>query len=60
MQPTSEKCSYVELSCKEDSLKENWFCFKQNQDKYIKIIEWFCERLWDGVHEDSQTWRWSL
>jgi len=33
MQPTSEKCSYLEeLSCKEDSLKENWFCFNQNQD----------------------------
>jgi len=33
MQPTSEKCSYFEeLGCKEDSLKENRFCFNQNQD----------------------------
>jgi len=33
MQPTSEKCSYLEeLSCKEYSLKENQSCFNQNQD----------------------------
>jgi len=33
MQPASEECSYLEeLSCEEDSLKENRFCFKQNQD----------------------------
>jgi len=33
MQPASEKCSYLEeFSCKEDSLKENQFCFNQNQD----------------------------
>jgi len=33
MQPASEKCSYLEeLSCKEDSLKENLSCFNQNQD----------------------------
>jgi len=33
MQPASEKCSYLEeLSCKEDSLKANRFCFNQNQD----------------------------
>jgi len=32
MQPTPEKCNYLEeLSCKEDSLTENWFCFNQNQ-----------------------------
>jgi len=38
MQPASEKCSYVEeLSCKEDSLKENQFCFNQNQDS---LSEW--------------------
>jgi len=36
MQPTSEKCSYLgELSCKEDSLKENWSCFSQNQNRSI-------------------------
>ena len=29
----SEKCSYLEeLSCKENSLKDNRFCFNQNQD----------------------------
>jgi len=34
MQSISEKCSYLEeLSCKEDFLKDNWFCFNQNQDK---------------------------
>jgi len=33
MQPASEKCSYSEeLNCKENSLKENRFCFIQNQD----------------------------
>jgi len=33
MQPASEKWSYSEeLSCKEDSLKDYWFCFSQNQD----------------------------
>jgi len=33
MQPASEKCIYLEeLDCEEDSLKENRFCFKQNQD----------------------------
>jgi len=33
MQPTSEKCCYLEeLSWKEISLKENWFCFNQNQN----------------------------
>jgi len=33
MQPASEKGSYLEeLSCEEDSLKENWFLFNQNQD----------------------------
>jgi len=33
MQPASEKWTYLEeLGCKEDSLKGNWFCFKQNQD----------------------------
>jgi len=32
MQPASEKCSYLEeFSCKEDSLKDNNFCFDQNQ-----------------------------
>jgi len=36
MQPTSEQCSHLEeLSCKEDSVKENPFCFNQNQDKGI-------------------------
>jgi len=36
MQPASEKCSYLEeLRCKEDSLKENQFCFNQNQDILI-------------------------
>jgi len=36
MQPNSEKCSYwEELSCKEGSLKENQFCFNQNQDRAI-------------------------
>ena len=36
MQPASEKYSYLEeLSCKEDSLKENRFCFKQNQDSKV-------------------------
>jgi len=34
MQPASEKCSYLEeLSCKEGSLKEIWFCFNQNWDR---------------------------
>ena len=33
MQPATEKWSYVEeLSCKEDSLKQNMFCFNQDQD----------------------------
>jgi len=33
MQPTSEKVSYLEeLICNEYSLKENQFCFNQNQD----------------------------
>jgi len=33
MRSASEKCNYLEeLSCKEDSLEENWFCFTQNQD----------------------------
>jgi len=33
MQPASEKCCFLEeFSCKEDSLKENFFCFNQNQD----------------------------
>jgi len=37
MQPASEKCSFLEeLSCKEDSLKENRFCFNQNWDKQQK------------------------
>jgi len=39
MQPTSEKCSFLEeFSCKEDSLIKNWFCFNQNQNKrtYLK------------------------
>jgi len=32
-QPSSEKCSYLEeLSCKENSVKDNWVCFNQNQD----------------------------
>jgi len=31
MQPTSEKYSYLELSYKNVSLKENWFCFNQSQ-----------------------------
>jgi len=36
MQPASEKCSFLEeLSCKEDSVKENQFCFNQNQDSYM-------------------------
>jgi len=36
MQPASEKRSYLEeLRCKEDSLKENRFCFNQNQDTWI-------------------------
>jgi len=39
MQPASEKCSYLEeISCKEDSLKEYWFCFNQNQDINISTI----------------------
>jgi len=34
-QSASEKCSYLEeLSCKEGSLKENWFYFHQNQDNH--------------------------
>jgi len=36
MQPASENCSYLEeLSCKEYSLKENQFCFNQNQDNQL-------------------------
>jgi len=36
MQPASEKCSYLEeLSCEEDSLKKNQFCFNQKQDNMI-------------------------
>jgi len=39
MQPTSEKCSYLEqLSCKEDSLKENRFRFNQNQDTLHSVV----------------------
>jgi len=42
MQPTSEKCSYLEeLSCKEKALKENRFCFNQNQDKYHPGLSYF-------------------
>jgi len=38
MQQTSEKCSFLEeLICKEDSLKENQFHFKQNQDNNIDV-----------------------
>jgi len=33
MQPASENCGYLEeLSYKENSLKQNQFCFNQNQD----------------------------
>jgi len=39
MQPASEKCSYLEeFSCKEDSLKENRFCFNKNQDTTIEFF----------------------
>jgi len=35
MQPTSEKCCYLEeLSCK---VKENWFCFNQNLDTSLQL-----------------------
>jgi len=37
MQSASDKCSDLgELRCKEDSLKENQFCFNQNQDNGFK------------------------
>jgi len=47
MQPASEKCGYLEeLSCKEDSLKDNRFCFNQNQDmKRLKKNEKYQQRL---------------
>jgi len=44
MQPTSEKCSYLEeLGCKEKSLTENRFCFNQNQD--TEGQHYFCNIL---------------
>ena len=37
MQSASEKCSYLkELGCKKNSLKDNLFCFNQNQDNCDK------------------------
>jgi len=46
MQPASEKCSYLEeLSCKEDSLKDNRFCFNQNQDNTLKFHFSSCKRI---------------
>jgi len=39
MQPASEKCSYLEeLSCKKDSVKDNRFCFNQNQDTDLRQV----------------------
>jgi len=36
MQPASEKCCHLEeFGCKEDSLKEDQFCFNQNQDNVL-------------------------
>jgi len=36
MQPASEKCSYLqEVSCEEDSLEENQFCFNENQNTIL-------------------------
>jgi len=40
MQPNSEKWSYLEkLSCKENSLKKNWFCFSQNHDTMQDVFK---------------------
>jgi len=57
MQATSEKCSYLEeLSCKEDSLKENQFCFTKTRtgvkrprmqiDTFVKVSVQCCHLHW--------------
>jgi len=46
MPPASEKWSYrEELSCKKDSLKENWFFFNENQDTKFQNIRPYVKDL---------------
>jgi len=60
MQPASEKCGYLEeLSCKKDSLKENRFCFNQNQgnDSCIRFVNKEHEAI--KMHGVFTSWKYS-